>query len=322
MKSIFRLAPLVALLLAAHLAWAQSYPTKPVHIIIPGAAGAPPDILSRAMAQPMSLALGQPWVVENRVGANGIIGMEAVIRSAPDGYTLSVTQGAPVSLNPYFYSKLPYEPLRDLAPVANMGVIAASIMVSATVPVNSLRELIEMARAKPESLVWSTWGPGSFSDLYRAWVEGTFNVKFLELPYKASSAAMQSIIAGEGQVMLNASGALTSLARAGKIKVLATIGPNRYRNLPDVPSFAELGYDMDFRGWVGAFAPTGTSRDIVQRLNTEINKVLADTAFGEKFLIPGSVEFKAGSPEEFGRFLKVDRELAGRLTKLAKVKPE
>ena len=122
--------------------------------------------------------------------------------------------------------------------------------------------------------------------------------------------------------MLNASGALTSLARAGKIKVLATIGPNRYRNLPDAPSFAELGYDMDFRGWVGAFAPTGTSREVILRLNTEINRVLADAAFGEKFLIPGSVEFKAGTPEEFGKFLKVDRELAGRLTKLAKIKPE
>ena len=322
MQSLIHLFSIAALLLISPATIAQSYPSKPVHIVIPNAAGAPPDILSRAMAQPMSQALGQPWVIENRVGANGIIGMEAVVRAAPDGYTLSVTQGAPISLNPYFYSKLPYEPLRDLVPIANMGVIAASIMVSASVPVNSMRELIDLARAKPESLVWSTWGPGSFSDLYRAWAESTFNVKFLELPYKASSAAMQSIIAGEGHVMLNASGALTSLAKAGKIKVLATIGPNRYRNLPDAPSFAELGYDVDFRGWVGAFAPVGISRDIVVRLNAEINKVLSDTAFGEKFLVPGSIEFKAATPEEFGKFLKADREVAGRLTKLAKVKPE
>ena len=261
--------------LAASLATAQTYPAKPVRILIPGAAGAPPDILSRAMGPAMSQALGQPWVVENRVGANGIIGMEAVVRSNPDGYTLSITQGAPLSLNPYFYSKLPYEPLKDLAPIANMGVIAASILVSAATPVNSMRELIDMAKAKPETLLWSTWGPGSFSDLYRAWTESYFNVKFQELPYKASSAAFQSVISGEGHVMLNASGALP-----------------------------------------------GTSRDIIVRLNTEINKVLSDTAFGEKFLVPGSVEFKPGTPEEFGRFLKVDRELAGRLTKLAKVKPE
>ena len=322
MKKLIRLIPVAAFLLLAHGAIAQSYPTKLVRIIIPGATGAPPDILSRAMGPSMAQALGQPWVVENRVGANGIIGMEAVIRAAPDGYTLSITQGAPVSLNPYFYSKLPYEPLRDLAPIANMGVIAASILVSAATPISTMRELIDMARAKPETLLWSTWGPGSFSDLYRAWTESAFNVKFQELPYKASSAAFLAVVSGEAHVMLNASGALTSLAKAGKIKVLATIGPSRYRTLPDVPSFAELGYDMDFRGWVGAFAPAGTSRDIIQRLNMEINRVLADSAFGEKFLVPGSVEFKPGTPEEFGRFLKVDRELAGRLTKLAKVKPE
>jgi len=319
---IFKYLITLAFLAGASHAYPQAYPTKPVRIIIPGAAGAPPDILSRAMGPAMTQALGQAWVVENRVGANGIIGMEAVIRSNPDGYTLSITQGAPVSLNPYFYTKLPYEPLRDLAPIANMGVIAASILVSAATPVNSMRELVDMARAKPETLLWSTWGPGSFSDLYRAWTESYFNVKFQELPYKASSAAFQSVISGEGHVMLNASGALTSLAKAGKIKVLATIGPNRYRTLPDVPSFAELGYDVDFRGWVGAFAPTGTPRDIIARLNNEINKVLSDNAFNEKFLVPGSVEFKPGTPEEFGRFIKVDRELAGRLTKLAKVKPE
>ena len=325
---MLRNAPYIIVLLKILLAifytpaTAQTYPSKPIRIIIPGAAGAPPDILSRAMAQPISQALGQPWIVENRVGANGIIGMEAAIKSAPDGYTLSITQGAPVSLNPYFYSKLPYEPLRDLVPVANMGIIAASILVSSNVPANSLRELMDMARAKPESVLWITWGPGSFSDLYRAWAESHFNVRFQELPYKASNQAYLAILSGEGHVMLNASGALPPQVKAGKIKVLATIGANRYRTLPDVPAFSELGIDMDFRGWVGAFAPVGISRDIVTRLNTEINKVLANPEFNEKYLVPGSVEFKPTKPEEFGRFLKVDRELAARLTKLAKVKPE
>ncbi len=317
-----RIVAVAALLGIASWVSAQSYPSKPVRIIIPGAAGAPPDILSRAMGPAMSQSLGQAWVVENRVGANGIIGMEAVIRSAPDGYTLSITQGAPVSLNPYFYTKLPYEPLRDLSPIANMGVIAASILVSATVPHNSMRDMIEQVKAKPESLIWATWGPGSFSDLYRAWTENAFGVKFQEVPYKTPIAAFQAVMAGEGHVMLNASGQLPNFVKAGKIKALATLGPNRYRTLPDVPSFAELGYDVDFRGWVGAFAPAGTSPDIVQRLNSEINKVLAEPAFGEKFLVPASVEFKAGTPDEFAKFLKVDRELAGRLTKLAKVKPE
>lgn len=322
MHMLIRIIAIAALLSAIPFSNAQNYPSKPVRVIIPGAPGAPPDILARAMAQSMSQALGQSWVVDNRVGANGIIGMEAVVKAAPDGYTLCVTQGAPVSLNPFFYTKLSYEPLRDLAPVANMGVIAASILVSATVQPNSMREMIDQVRAKPESLIWATWGPGSFSDLYRAWAENAFGVKFQEVPYKTPIAAFQAVMSGEGHVMLNASGQLPNFVKAGKIKVLGTLGPNRYRTLPDVPSFAELGYDVDFRGWVGAFAPAGTPRDIVQRLNAEINKVLADTEFGEKFLVPASVEFKATTPDEFGRFLKVDRELAGRLTRLAKVKPE
>jgi tripartite-type tricarboxylate transporter receptor subunit TctC len=301
---------------------AQSYPTKPIRVIIPGGAGAPPDILARAMAPALGQSLGQPVVVENRVGANGIIGMEAVVRAAADGYTLSVTQGAPVSLNPYFYSKLPYEPLRDLAPIANMGIIAASILVSAGVPVNSMKELAEHMKAKPESLVWATWGPGSFSDLYRAWAENAFGVKFHEVPYKTPTDAFNAVVAGEGHVMLNASGLLPNFVKGGKIKVLGTIGPNRYRTLPDVPSFAELGLDVDFRGWVGAFAPAGTPRDIIGRLNGDINRVLADPKFAERFLVPASVEYKPQTPEEFAKFLKADRDMAGRLVKLAKVKPE
>jgi len=172
MNIVVRMITLLAVsigTLAAPLTNAQTYPARPVRIVIPGGSGAPPDIIARALSQPLTQTFGQPFVVENRVGANGIIGMEAVVKSAPDGYTLCITQGAPVSLNPYFYSKLPYEPLRDLAPIVNVGVIAASIVVSASVPANSMRELIEAIRSKPESLLWATWGAGSFSDLYRAW---------------------------------------------------------------------------------------------------------------------------------------------------------
>ena len=308
--------------LASWCADAQTYPAKPVRIIIPGAAGAPPDILARAVSQPLSQALGQPFIVDNRVGANGIIGMEAVIRSAPDGYTLCITQGAPVSLNPYFYRKLPYEPLRDLAPIVNMGVIAASILVSSSVSAKSMRELIDQAKAKPESLLWATWGPGSFSDLYRVWAENAFGVSFREVPYKTPIQAFNAVIAGEAHVMLNASGSLPPFIQAGKIRALATIGPTRYRTLPDVPSFGELGYDVDFRGWVGVFAPAGTSRDIILKLNGEINRIIGDQKFIEKFLVPASVEHRGGTPEQFAAFLKADRETAGRLVKLTKVVPE
>lgn len=325
MNPFIRFLALAALLqgaLAAPWVHSQSYPSKPVRIVIPGAAGAPPDILARAVSPSLSQALGQAFVVDNRVGANGIIGMETVIKSAPDGYTLCITQGAPVSLNPYFYSKLSYEPLRDLAPIVNMGVIAASILVSASVPVKSMRELIDHMKAKPESLIWATWGPGSFSDMYRAWAENAFGVTFREVPYKTPIQAFNAVMAGEGHVMLNASGQLPPFINAGKIRAIATLGANRYRTLPDVPSFAELGYDVDFRGWVGVFAPAGTPRDIVLKLNEEINKVIADPKFIERFFVPASVEHRGGTPEAFAAFLKVDRETAGKLVKLTKVKPQ
>lgn len=325
MKTFARLIVIVALvpaLLAVPWASAQTYPARAVRIIIPGGSGAPPDIIARALSQPLTQTFGQPFVVENRVGANGIIGMEAVVKSAPDGYTLCITQGAPVSLNPYFYSKLPYEPLRDLAPIVNVGVIAASIVVSASVPANSMRELIEAIRSKPESLLWATWGAGSFSDLYRAWAQNAFGVSFRDIPYKTPTQAFNAVVAGEANVMLNASGLLPPLIKAGRIKALATIGPGRYQTLPEVPSFAELGYDVDFRGWVGVFAPAGTPQEIVSKLNAEINRLIADPIFGERFLLPASVERRGGTPEEFAAFLKADRETAGKLTRLAKVKPQ
>jgi tripartite-type tricarboxylate transporter receptor subunit TctC len=319
---LFRNLSAFAGALAASFALAQTYPAKPVHLIIPNGTGAPPDILARALAPPLSQALGQPVVVDNRVGANGIVAVEAVVRAPADCYTLCVTQGAPISLNPFFYAKLPYEPLRDLAPIANIGVIAATIIASTSAPVKSMRELVEWAKQKPSTVVWGTWGSGSFSDLYRAWAESTFGVSYLELPYKTSTHAFNAVMSGEAHVMLNASGPLPRFIEAGKIRGLATIGPTRYRALPEVVSFFELGYDVDFRGWVGVLGPAATPRDIATKLNGEINRIIADEKFAERFLTPASIEARVGTPEEFAAFLKADRETAGRLMKLTKVKPQ
>jgi tripartite-type tricarboxylate transporter receptor subunit TctC len=325
MKTLTRSVALLALLLglgAQQTAIAQSYPSKPVRVLIPSASGAPPDVIARALSQSLIVSMRQPFVVENRVGANGIIGMEAFIRAAPDGFTIMVTNGAPVSLNPYFYVKLPYEPLRDLAPIVNIGVIAASIVAHVSLGINSMHELIEMARARPDTIIWANWGSGSFPDLYRAWAQSTFGVKFRDVPYKTPDQAMNAVVAGEVHVLLNTPGLFAPHVKAGKLKALATIGPRRSPALPEAPSFSELGYDLDFRGWVGMFAPVGTPRDIVLRLNAEINRLVADPAFAGKYLAPASVEPRGGTPEEFAAFLKTDRETAARLTKLADVKPQ
>ena len=321
MIASLRLLGLAFLIGNTALAQAQVYPAKLVRILVPSAAGAPPDTMARAMAPLLQQALGQPFVVENRVGANGIVGMEAFFRSAPDGYTLLVVNGAPITLNPFFYTKLSYDP-RELQPIINIGVIAASIVEHASVPANSFKELIEMARQKPDTVIWANWGSGSFPDLYRAWAQNTFGVVFRDVPYKTPDQAMTALVAGEVQVLLNTPGLFAPQVKAGKLKPLATIGPRRSPHLPDTPSFSELGLDLDFRGWVGSFAPPGTPRDIVQKMNAEMGRLVADPAFTGKFLTPASVEAVGGTPEDFAAFLKKDRETAARLTKLADVKPQ
>ncbi len=316
------IAALAVFVCVTQAAFGQSYPAKTVRIIANTDPGAPADLIGRAISPPLSQALGQPFVVENRVGANGVVGVEAVTRSAPDGYTLLVTVSSPISFNPYFYAKLAYEPLRDLAPVINVGVVAACIMVSRTLPAASMKEVIELARAKPRSITWATWGPGSFSDLYRAWAENDSGVSFLEIPYKSPVQAFNAVLSGESQVGFNTAAALVNMVKAGKIRAVATVGASRYHALPDVPSFVEQGYDMDLRGWVGIFAPAGTPGAIVRKLNGEINKIIAEPKFVERFLVPSSVELRGGTPEQFAAFVKADRELAGRLVRMTAVKPQ
>jgi tripartite-type tricarboxylate transporter receptor subunit TctC len=311
----------ICMALAASAATAQ-YPGKPVRIMTPNAPGTPPDLVARGFSQYFSQSLGQPFIVDNRVGANGIVALEAFARSTPDGYTILIANGAPITLNPFFYTKLPYDPQKDLVPIINAGVIAAGIAANASVPAGSMKELLELARAKPDSIIWADWGSGSFPHLYRAWVQNTYKVLFRDVSYKTPDQAMNALVAGEVQVLLNTPSLFAPHVRAGKLRPLATIGQKRSPHLPDTPSFAEIGYDLDFRGWVGSFAVAGTPREIVTRINAEANKLISDAAFQAKFLAPISVEPRGGSPEDFAAFIAKDRETAAILVKLANVKPQ
>jgi tripartite-type tricarboxylate transporter receptor subunit TctC len=314
--AMFLLLP-IAGLQSLQSANAQGYPSRPIRIIVPGAVGTPPDVTARAFSPSLGRTLGQPMIVENRLGANGIIGMETCARAAPDGYTLCMPQGAAISINPYVYPKLPYDPPRDLAPVIQVGVINAAIVVSAALPVSSMRELIELAKSKPGALNWASWGKGSFSHLYWAWVQSTTGTSFTHVPYKNSDQAMTAVVTGEAQVFLNATGNLQAQVRAGRLKALALIGSKRSSSLPDVPTFKELGFELDFRGWVGVFTPAGTPRPIILRLNAEFNRLLTDRGVVEVILTAGALDPTGGSPEDFAAFLKTDRETAAMLTKLA-----
>jgi tripartite-type tricarboxylate transporter receptor subunit TctC len=304
------------------LAQAQAWPAKPVRILVSSGPIGPSDVLARGMAQALPQVLGQSFVVENRPGAGGLIGTDAAAKAAPDGYTLLMTVSAPITLNPYFYSKLPYDPVRDFAPVALAGVINAVFVAHPSVTVNTLPELIALTKSRPDTIRYGSWGIGSFPDLYRAWLEKEQGAQFQHIPYKEISQVLGAVVTGDIQVLLNTPGLMTPLVKAGKLKVLAAIGTRRLPQFPEAPSFKELGYDLDFLGWTGAFAPAGTPRDIVSRLNKEMNQLLTEPGFVGKYMTAQSMDPRPGTPEEFGAFIRKDLETAGRLAKLAGVKPE
>ena len=321
MRFFAPLALLVSLLLS-HPAHAQPYPGKPIRMIVNSGPGGPSDLVARGMSQLLPATLGQSVVVENRIGAAGIIGADAVAKSPADGYNLLMTVSSPITLNAYFYTKLPYDPHKDFTPISLVSVISAMIATHPSLPAASMNDLISLARAKPDSVLFGSWGVGSFSDLYRAWLENKFNVKFRHIPYKEANQATAGLLSGEVQVLLNPVGLLAPHVRAGKLKGLAVAGERRSPVLPDLPSFTEAGYDLNFLGWVGAFGPAGMPRDITQRLNTEMGRLIADPEFSAKFLRPQSMDGRGGSIESFQTFLDADHETAGRLAKLAGVKPE
>jgi len=270
--------------------------------------------------EPVSRSLGVPVVTEYRVGADGIIGMEACAKSVPDGHTVCFGQPAPLSIVPHVNPKLPYDPARDFAPVILIMVQSDVIVAHASLGAASLRELMDLAKSRPGTINWGTWGDSSVSNLYRAWLENRFGGRFSHVPYKAPDQAQMGAITGEVAIMLGNAALMQRHVQAGKLKALAVTGKRRLDIFPDVPSFSELGLDLDFRGWVGVLAPRATPRAVVLTLNREIGRIIADPKFMGRFQAIVSAEPIGGSPEDFNAFLKSDRETAGRLIRLANVK--
>ena len=311
-------AVLVYLSLFSSLAFSNDYPNRPIKIIQPLGIGTPADIFSRAIAQQLSDKFGQPVIVENKVGANGLIGMDACAKAPPDGYTICIPSFSQVSLNPVIYPNITYEPLKDLSAVFLVGLITSSISVNSTLPVNSMKELIELAKAKPDTIHWSSWGVGSFSHLHMAWLESTTGAKFKHIPYKTIDQALTATLSGETQVFMNTPGLVQAHVKSGKLRPLAIAGPKR-SPLLDVPTLKEQGFNADFVSWIGVTVPASTPKDIIQKLNLEMNKSISDPKFVERVLTPISVEPVGGTPEEFSSFMKTDREVATRLAKIAKI---
>jgi tripartite-type tricarboxylate transporter receptor subunit TctC len=306
------------LALGAAQALAQpEYPTKPVRVIVPIAPGSVTDVLARAAAQELSARLGQPLLVENRVGASGIIGGEACARAAPDGYTLCILYSNILSFNPHLFDKLPYDVSRDFAPVTNLYFITEGLIASASLPVDSVDELRILARTKPGTLNFGTLGPGSGPELFLNWLNAQWRTDITAIPYKGGGPVALALAAGEIQLGFMGLGNFIGPIQGGQVKVLAVSGSKRSKLVPGAPTRDEAGLGAyPGRVWWGLLVPAGTAGVIVQKLNTQLVRLFREPKFVE-FLENRYVEPATGTPEEFAAFLKADRDTAGKLVRLA-----
>jgi tripartite-type tricarboxylate transporter receptor subunit TctC len=316
MKRFIRTASL-ALAAVATAAGAQTYPTKPVRVLVASVAGGPPDLIMRALAEPLRAAMGQPIIVENQPQGDGIVAAQTLLRLSPDAYTLLMASGGPITVNPSFQTgKLPYDPQKDFAPVVMIAQFNSVFLAAASVPASSLRELIALAKAKPGSINFATAGTPTTSNLYAEWFRKTQGVDLYNVPYKSNPQALQAVVAGEAHATVFAAGGAMAQAKAGKVKVLAIIADKRLAGYPDLPTVREEGVDLVIRNWYGLFARAGTPRDLVERVNKLVSNASADPGFQQKVLFQNGMERASPSgesPEAFEQFLKRDRELYERL---------
>ncbi len=303
-------------------AQAQTYPDRPIRLIVSIAAGSVTDVIMRKTGAELQPVLGQPLVIENRGGASGIVAAQACAQAAPDGYTLCVIYHSTMSYNPLLFSKLPYDPDRDLVPVARLFFLNEGLFVSNELGVNSVAELKKLAQAKPDSLNYATLGDGSFPDLFLKWVNNQWGTKIVGVPYKGGGPAAQALAANQVQLTRFGIGNFLGLIQGGKVKALAVSSAKRSPLLPNVPTLAEAGLDgYPGQGWWGLAVPKGTPPAIVNKINAIFVKLYKDPKFVD-YLNHQAVVAAPNSPAEFAAFLKEDRKAAEALIKIANSKRE
>lgn len=305
MRRSILIALLACVAAAAGPAHAQSYPTKPIRIIVPYPAGGATDFFARAVFPKMGEALGQSVFVENRPGAGTAIGASEVARSAPDGYTLLLGDAGTYAFNPTLYKKLSYNPVKDFAPVSLTGRFALILAVNpATIKTNSLKEFVDTAKRQPGKLDYGAPGPGSPIHLAMEFFKQRAGITMTPIPYKGGADALNDLIGGRiGAMFLDIASGLPQI-RGGKVKALAVASEKRVAALPDLPTIGEAGYPgFEAWAWQGFVAPAGTPRDIVMKLNSEFAKVMTDPSIKQR-LSESGFEPQTSTPEQFSAYMK------------------
>jgi len=308
-------------LLAAGLALAQTYPSRPVHFVVPFAAGGGSDVMARLIAEPLAQRLGQPIVIENKAGGNATIGADYVAKSAPDGLNMLHTTPGPQITNPFLMSKLPYDPVKDLLPVARLGVFVNVLVVSPKLPVKNLEELVAYAKANPGKLSFASAGIGSGSHLAGEYFKRAAGLDIVHVPYKGTGAAMQDLVAGNVQLSLDSMAAFMPMIKSGQLRAVAVGYGQRSSSLPDVPALAEFypGFDAAPMNYLSVRG--GTPPAFVERLNREVNAVLTTPAIRQRLLDMG-VLVSTSTRDEIARQVDTERQKWKRIIEASGAKAE
>lgn len=307
-------------LLLAQATPAQPYPSRPITLVVPFAAGSGTDAVARTVAQKLSDRLKQPVVVDNKAGASAQIGAQFVATAKPDGYTLFMTTNTSHSANPSLFKALKYDPIKDFTPVARVGELPFALAVHPSVPARTLKELIDHARANPGKLSYAT--PNSTSLVASETIKRIAGIEMTGIPYKSSPQAMTDLIGGQVQVYVVDFGSGMSMLRSDKIRVLAvtTAGPSRI--LPGVPPVGETVRGFDLTSWNGIFGPAGLPEAVVERLNAELQQVLADKEVQDKLAQIGFEVWPSKTPQEFARYVADQLANWTTLIRQAGIRPE
>jgi len=317
-----KLVAVFLLSLLSGVASAQGYPNRAVRVIVPWPPGQATDIAARVVAERLSQSLGQPFVIDNRPGAGGSIGTDAVVKSAPDGYTLLAASSGPISIMPNL-QKIPYDPLKDLAPVSLIALAPFALVVNPNFPANNAKEFVALLKANPGKYTFSSSGTGATAHLVSELFNSMAGLQARHVPYKGSAPALTDLMGGQIDYALETVASLSGHIKAGRLKALGVTTAKRTSALPDLPPLAEAanipGYDIG--AWIGYAAPPGTPHDIRMKLASEIRKAVQTPELKEKYLTLG-MDPASDTPDEMGPFLKKEQERYGSIIRNAGIKIE
>jgi tripartite-type tricarboxylate transporter receptor subunit TctC len=307
-------------LAAVPTAWADEFPSRPIHIVIAFPPGGPTDFVGRVIAEKMKEALGQTVIIDNKPGANGTLGGEFVAKSDPDGYTLFLTTAGAVTVSPHIMADIHYDALRDFAPVALVTTVTEVLVVNPKLGITNVKELVALAKAKPGTIPFASTGIGSPPHLAQELLDASAGVQFLHVPYRGAAPALTDLLGGQVEVLAADVPVLIAQIRADTLVPIGAAADKRDAILPKVPTLAEQGYpNTDASNWYGLLAPSKTPAAVITRINGAVNAALNDASTHNKLVQAGATPV-GGTPESFGTFMKAEYEKWGRVVKERNIK--